>query len=182
MRALHLLLAIGAIALLSTPVRTQQPRPAAPREPAAAAANAPKLPAAGITAPARIQGNALTANNNKLPNAAVRLRDARNGGIVYEQRTDDLGQFSFQPVQPGIFVVELKGNFGAVLAASDLIPVGPGDTATTIVQLHDNPKGAALLGAHGKTALLAVLATAGSIGVLALAPTTDVSTETPKNP
>jgi len=179
MRALHLLLAIGAIALLSTPVRTQQPRPAA-RKPAAAAA--PKLPDAGVTGPATIQGNALTASSNKLPNAPVRLRDARKGGIVYEQRTDDLGQFSFQPVQPGIYVVELKGDFGAVRAASELVPVGPGDTATTIVQLHDDQTGTALLSAHKKTAILAVLATAGAIGVLAVAPTTDVSTETPKIP
>jgi hypothetical protein len=180
MRALHLLLAIGAIALLSTPVRTQQPRTAALREPAAA--SAPKLGDTAVTAPATIQGNALTANNNKLPNAAVRLRDARNGGIIYEQRTDDLGQFAFQPVRAGIYVVELKGNFGAVLAASELIPIGPGDTATTFVQLHDDPKGAALVSAHKKAALLAVLATAGAIGVLAVAPTTDVSTETPRIP
>jgi len=182
MRALHLLLAIGAIALLSTPVRTQQPRPAALREPAAGAANAAGRADAAVTGPAIIQGNALSATNTKLPNAPVRLRDARKGGIVYEQRTDDLGQFTFQPVQPGIYVVELKGDFGAVLAASDLVPVGPGDTATTIVQLHDDPKGSAFLSAHRKTALLAVLATAGSIGVLAVAPTTDVSTETPKIP
>jgi hypothetical protein len=182
MRALHLLLAIGAIALLSTPVRTQQPRPAALRQPTPPAANAPKLGDTAVAAPARIQGNALSATNTKLPNAPVRLRDARNGGIVYEQRTDDLGQFSFLPVKPGIYVVELKGDFGAVLAASDLIPVGPGDSATTIVQLHDRPDGAALLSTHKKTALLAVLATAGSIGVLAVAPTTDVSTETPKIP
>src|SRR6476659_1356508 len=125
MRALHLLLAIRAIALLSTPVRTQQPRPAALRAPAVAAADAPKLADAGVTAPAVIQGNALTATNGKLPNAPVRLRDARNGGIVFEQRTDDAGQFTFQPVRPGIYVAELKGDFGAVLAASDLIPVGP---------------------------------------------------------
>jgi hypothetical protein len=182
MRALHLLLAIGAIALLSTPVRTQQPRPAATQNRAALAPDAPQLADAGVTAPATIEGNALTAANGKLPHAAVRLRDARKGGIVYEQHTDDAGQFMFQPVQPGIYVVELKGDFGTVLAASDLIPVGPGDTATTIVQLREDPKASALLSAHKKTAIIAVLATAGAIGVLAVAPTTDVSTETPKIP
>jgi hypothetical protein len=127
-----------------------------------------------------IRGNALTATSAKLPNAPVRLRDTRNGGIVFEQRTDESGLFTFQPVQPGIYVVELKGDFGAVLAASDLIPVGPGDIATTVVQLHDKPNATGLLSSHKKSAILAVLATAGTVGVLAAAPTTDVSTETPK--
>jgi hypothetical protein len=181
MRALHLVLALGAIALLSTPVRTQQPRPAAARE-TGSAAERPRVANAGVTGPAVIRGNALTATNSKLANAPVRLRDARNGGIVFEQRTDESGLFTFQPVQPGIYVVELKGNFGAVLAASDLIPVGPGDTANTIVQLHDRPTAPGLLSGHRKSALLAVLASAGTVGVLAAAPTTDVSTETPKVP
>jgi hypothetical protein len=180
MRALHLVLALGAIILLSTPVRTQQPRPAAAQALTPDAAKAPRVAEAGVTAPATIQGNALAAANSRLANAPVRLRDARNGGIVYEQRTDESGQFTFKPVQPGIYVVELKGDFGAVLAASDLIPVGPGDTASTIVQLHENPKAAALLSSHRKAAILAVLASASTVGVLAAAPTTAVSTETPK--
>jgi hypothetical protein len=178
MRVLHLVLAFGAIAVLSTPVRTQQPRPVAARGPASA--DNARVADAGVTSPAVIRGNALTATSAKLPNAPVRLRDARNGGIVFEQRTDESGLFTFQPVQPGIYVVELKGNVGAVLAASDLIPVGPGDTATTVVQLHDRPNAAGLLSSHKKSAILAVLASAGTVGVLAAAPTTDVSTETPK--
>jgi hypothetical protein len=181
MRALHLVLAVGAIALLSTPVRTQQPRPVTMKEAAPGAGSPARMANAGVTAPAVIQGNALTATNTKLANAPVRLRDAREGGIVFEQRTDEAGLFTFQPVKPGIYVVELKGDFGAVLAASDLIPVGPGDRATTIVQLHDRPAAAGLM-SHTKSALLAVLASAGTVGVLATAPTTDVSSETPKIP
>src|SRR5262245_7387872 len=108
MRALHLVLAFGAITLLSTPVRTQQPTTAAPHEAAATAAKS-RVADAGGAAPAIIQGNALSAANTRLPNAPVRLRDARKGGIVYEQRTEESGQFTFQPVPPGIYVVELKG-------------------------------------------------------------------------
>src|SRR5438045_1089161 len=67
MRALNLLLAIGVIALLSTPVRSQQPGDA----PARAASGR-----SGI-APAIVRGNALTATSNPLPNAPIRVRDAR---------------------------------------------------------------------------------------------------------
>jgi hypothetical protein len=178
MRALHLVLAVGAIAVLSTPVRTQQPRPVAAMLPAPT--EKPRAADAAVTSPAVINGSALTANSNKLPNAPVRLRDARNGGILYEQRTDESGLFTFQPVQAGIYVVELKGEFGAVLAASDLVPVAAGDTATTVVQLHDRKNAAGLLSSHRKSAILAVLASAATVGVLAAAPTTDVSTEIPK--
>src|SRR5262245_22459367 len=180
MRALHLLLAAGVIALLSTPVRTQQPQPVTPREGAAPARSS--VADAGVTAPATIDGRALSTTNTGLANAPVRLRDVRTGGILYEQRADGSGLFTFQPVQPGIYVVELKGDFGAVLAASDLIQVGPGETASAIVQLHDRSKAAGLMASPKKSALLAVLAAAGGVGVLAAAPTTDVSTETPKIP
>jgi hypothetical protein len=180
MRALHLVLAFGAIAVLSTPVRTQQPRPVAAKAPAPPAGKKALVGDARATGPAVIHGSALTATRAKLPNASVRLRDARNGSIMFEQRTDEAGLFTFQPVPPGIYVAELKGEFGAVLAASHLIPVGSGDTATTVVQLHDRPDAAGLLSSHKKSAILAVLASAGTVGVLAAAPTTDVSTETLK--
>src|SRR5438045_1889179 len=102
MRALHLVLAVATVALLSTPVRTQ-PRPAAARQPLTAAEK-PRVGDAAVSGPAVIHGSALTASNTKLANAPVRLRDARNGGIVYDQRTDESGLFTFQPVQPGIYV------------------------------------------------------------------------------
>jgi hypothetical protein len=182
MRALHLLLAVGAVALLSTPVRTQQPRSAALRDAGPIAGKAPRVADAGVVAPAVIQGSALSATNTKLPNAPVQLRDAGKGGIVSEQHTDKSGQFTFHQVQPGMYVVELRGEFGAVLAASDLIAVGPGDTADTIVQLKERPPAAAALASHGTSSLLAVLASAGAVGVLATAPTTEVSTERPRVP
>jgi hypothetical protein len=182
MRALHLVLAIGAIVMLSTPVRTQQRRPAALK---AGGAEKPRAGETGVTsgtAPATISGNALTATNTKLPHAPVRLRDARKGGIVSEQRTDESGLFVFQPVLPGIYVVELKGDLGTVLAASDLVPVGAGESASTIVQLHDRTTPVGLTSAYQKSALLAVLSSAATVGVLTSAPTTDVSGETPKIP
>jgi hypothetical protein len=178
MRALHLILAAGVIALLSTPVRTQQPSAATVR---AAAAGAPTsvLPGTRSAAFATIQGNALNAFNAVLPNAAVRLRDAERGRIVFEQRTDKSGLFTFQPVAPGAYVVELKDERGVVLAASDLITIGAGETATTIVQLPMRAAGAGLLSSHRMSSILAVLSSAGAAGVLATSSTTDVSAETP---
>src|SRR5690348_14107581 len=91
MRALNLLLVLGAVAVLSTPVRTQQPTGRGTLTPFRSAARA----AGNRTGPALVQGNALTATSSPLPNALVRIRDARNGGIRMEQRTDKSGAFVF---------------------------------------------------------------------------------------
>src|SRR5262245_22905203 len=56
-----------------------------------------------------IQGNALTATNAALADAPVRLRDVRSGRIVASTRTDRSGLFSFRPVDPGSYIVELVG-------------------------------------------------------------------------
>ena len=47
-----------------------------------------------------IQGNALTSTNGQVPNATVRLRNARFGGIIDSQLTDHSGLFSFKSVDP----------------------------------------------------------------------------------
>jgi hypothetical protein len=180
MRALNLFLAIGVVGLISVPVRTQQgtavpirdSHPATPR----------LLAGTRGTVFATIRGNALSATNAVLPNVPVRLRDARQGHIVTQQRTDKSGLFTFEQIEPGSYVVELTGDRGAVLAASNLINIGANETASTIVQLPARVTTAGMLSSHGISSLLAVLSSASAAGVLATSSTVDVSEDRPRVP
>lgn len=183
MRALHLVLALGAVGLVSVPVRTQQPVAVAVRDTGAPRTTAPRvLAGTRLTVFATIQGNALTATNGSLADAPIRLRDARFGRIVSEQRTDRAGLFTFQPVEPGSYVVELLGERGSVLAASDLINIGASETASTIVQLPARVPGGGMLSSRGAASLIAVLSSASAAGVLATSSTVDVSEDRPRVP
>jgi hypothetical protein len=86
-----------------------------------------------------IQGNALTSTNAALTETTIRLRDARFGQIVGTQTTDQAGVFAFPRVDPGIYIVELIGlDQVSVLAASEVLNVGPGEAVSAVVKLPFN--------------------------------------------
>src|SRR5215510_2058536 len=74
------------------------------------AAVPPVLPGTRLAVFSTIQGNALDAANGALPNAPVRLRDARSGRVAAAQVTDTAGVFSFGPIDPGLYIIELLGK------------------------------------------------------------------------
>jgi hypothetical protein len=118
-----------------------------------------------------IQGNALSPTNGALPDAVVRLRDARYGHILDTQVTDKTGLFSFRALDPGTYVVELMGADQSVLAASQLLSVGAGDIASAVVKLPWRiPPLAGVLG-YSKASAFAVTSAAAASGVLATAVT-----------
>ena len=131
---------VYATSVLSGSVRAQAPQQAAAAGRAAARAaitrgNAPAvLPGTSESAFTTIQGNVLNSTSGALPNAVVRLRDARLGGIVDTQLTDRSGLFAFRAVDPGIYVVELTAN-EIVLAASQVLSVNAGEVISAIVRL-----------------------------------------------
>jgi len=128
--------------------------------------HAPLLPGSR-TAVGVIQGNALSVTNGPLPDAIVRLRDARTGRIVDAQLTDKAGLFKFPGIDPGSYIVELVSPDQTILTASDLLSINAGDTASTVVKvpLRTPP----LAGAFGRTApaILAVTTAAAAAGVVA---------------
>jgi hypothetical protein len=86
-----------------------------------------------------IQGNALTSTNGALTDATMRLRDARFGQIVETQLSDQAGVFTFPKVDPGIYIVEIVGlDQVSVLAASEVLTVGPGEAVSAVVKLPFN--------------------------------------------
>src|SRR5262249_11913145 len=107
-----------------------------------------------------IHGNVFDAANGPMINMTVRLRDARFGRIIDTQVTDKVGKFAFTPADPGSYIVEVMGDDRTVLAASDIIDVDAGDTATTIVRM---PRVAARAnGLTGRTAPAVAIAAAAA--------------------
>lgn len=115
-----------------------------------------------------IQGNALTSTNSALGDAIVRLRDARAGQIIGTQNTDQSGLFSFDTVDPGSYIVEIMGQDQyTVLAASQVLNVGPGEAVSAVVKLPFRiPPFAGILGNTTPSAA-AVTSQAASAGILA---------------
>ena len=155
----------------------QQPRGAAAAVPRSTFARAlpariapPKmLPGTRPNVFSAIQGNALTSTNGALTDATMRLRDARFGQIVETQRTDRAGLFTFPKVDPGIYIVEIIGlDQVSVLAASEVLTVGPGEAVSAVVKLPFNSQViAGPLGGRSTPSVNALTTQAASAGILA---------------
>jgi hypothetical protein len=166
------ILGFCGLALLATMSASAQQAGETPRATASVAAPvraaAPRLlPGTGDSAFATIKGNAIDSSSKKLSHFGVRLRDASFGRIVDKQVTDETGLFAFRPVDPGPYVVELLGIGDTVLAASDLLNVGPGEAVSVVVELPLDISPYASVAGHADPHAAAVMGAAGSSGVLA---------------
>jgi hypothetical protein len=119
--------------------------------------------------PITILGVALDSLDSPLPNAKLRLRNAQTGHVEALALSDRAGEFGFESLDPGSYVVELLDDRGAVLAASELVTVDVGETVVTLVKQVNRRTGVGIFG-FGNTAL-AVIGSAAAAGVLAVAAT-----------
>jgi hypothetical protein len=158
---------IAAVCLSATASAIAAQQPAPPAAGSHANAPVPRVPAApNPAALATIQGHARTGADAPLPEAPVRLRDARSGRIVAAQTIDASGQFAFR-VEPGSYVVELVGRDGrTVLAASRNVTVNAGDSATAVVRLPMQPPILSRLFGTSTLTAATVAAQAASAGIL----------------
>jgi len=152
----------------ATTLSAQSVRLAGPRVSSAAASPRVLPGTQAANAFGTIQGNALSSTNIAMPNALVRLRNARLGTIVDMQLTDKSGLFIFRSVEPGNYVAEMMAaDETKVLAASQLITVSAGSAVSAVVRLPFGlPPLAGLLGASAPSAS-AVTASAAASGVMA---------------
>ena len=175
-RIMYLTTAGWLVAATMHAAAQQQPHGAAAAVPRSTVARAmpariapPKLlPGTRPNVFSAIQGNALTPTNGALTEATMRLRDARFGQIVGTQLTDRAGVFTFPKVDPGIYIVEIIGlDQVSVLAASEVLTVGPGEAVSAVVKLPFNSQ--AIAGAMGSSApsVNALKTQAASAGILA---------------
>jgi hypothetical protein len=124
--------------------------------------------AAAVTTQTLTSGSLVrSATKGGLPDAVIRLRDARSGQIVDATRSDKSGAWAFHQIDPGSYVVELMGADQTVLDATEIIAVEAGDAVWTIVRLPFRmaPFGG-LLGQTAPSAFATMSAAAAS-GVLA---------------
>ncbi len=175
-RSLYIATTVGLLVVATIQVSAQQPGRVGPTAPRSTVARAtpgriatPRiLPGTRSNVFSAIQGNALTSTNGALANVSVRLRDARAGQIIETQVTDQSGLFGFPSVDPGSYIVEIMGQDQySVLAASQILNVGPGESVSAVVKLPFKiPPFAGILGNSAPSAA-AVTSQAASAGVLA---------------
>ena len=124
----------------------------------------------GVTVTARttaILGSAWTADNQPIPQAHIRLRNAITGQIASTAIADAGGRFEFVNVDGGSYFVELVNDGGKVRVVGHVFTIAPGETVATFVRL--GAKVPWFTGFFNNT-VAAVSSTAASEGITALAP------------
>lgn len=171
-RRLIAISALAALSAISVPAQEaaqpQTSRPAKLSRPARRGAVSPP-----VSALARVQGSALTAQSAGLPQAPVRLRDARYGRVVRTRLTDDHGFFAFPLIDPGSYVVELLDERQQILAASQLVSVNAADVASVVVREPLPVTALSREASHSDSHLASITSAAAASGILATRPPKD---------
>lgn len=94
-----------------------------------ALATAPDLASAQTATTGTVVGYLWTANNAAIVDAEVKLRDVSAGAIAATVRTTATGEFRFERVAPGRYVVEY------ILAIGRPFALAPGETVATFVRI-----------------------------------------------
>ena len=129
-------------------------------------------PAAGVTLGSRattIMGTAWAADNTPIRLAHLRLRNLVTGRVEATTISNDAGQFAFDNVEGGNYVVELLNEAGKVQVVGHAFTIAPGETVATFVRA--GTKVPWFNGFFGNS-VSAVSSTAASEGITAIAPVT----------
>jgi hypothetical protein len=164
---------VVALAVALTPLSVQS-QTAAPeqRTPASVVARGSAISAARPGGPSlrgtSVFGYLWAADSAPIPNGTLRLRNVVSGRVEATTASDVAGEFTFENLEGGTYVIEYVNEGGKVVAVGHVFSVGQGETVATFVRL-----GARLpwfSGLFGNTAAAAV-SSAASLGVTAVAPT-----------
>src|SRR5688572_28403098 len=128
----------------------------------------PALPGGAVGARSTsILGAAWKADNSPIPSARMRLRNVLSGRITATTTAYELGQFSFNDIDGGSYVIELVSENGRVLAIGHTFTVAPGETIATFVRLAAKAPWFSNFFGNAASGLATV---AASTGVTAVAP------------
>ena len=111
-----------------------------------------------------VVGYAWRADNSPYPQAHLRLRDVRTGRAIASTVADDRGQFTFDHVPPGAYMVELVDKTDRVLALGQLFGVSRDETVATFVRLATQSPWASNFFTN---AAASAIAAAASLGITA---------------
>lgn len=143
-----------------------RPAVSAPR-PAATATARPVLKGTAAARPSSIQGSAWQSDNGPVPRALLRLRNVITGSLQDTTVANDAGNFVFNTVPEGTYVIEMVTQSGKVVMVGQTFTVAPGETVATFVRL--GPKIPWFNGFFNNAASI-VSSSAASTGVTAIAP------------
>jgi len=115
-----------------------------------------------------ILGSAWNADNSPIAGASLRLRNVLTGKIDAVTKANETGQFTFETVERGTYVVELVNDSGHVRAVGNVFTIAPGETVATFVRLESKTSWAASL---FSSSAANVSAAAAAVGIAAIAPT-----------
>jgi hypothetical protein len=121
-----------------------------------------------ITRATAVLGSAWTADNAPIRQANIRLRNVVSGKVQALTVGNDAGQFAFDNVPGGSYVVELLNDAGRVEVVGHVFTIAPGETVATFVRT--GTKVPWFTGFFNNT-MSVVSSTAASAGVTAIAPT-----------
>lgn len=114
-----------------------------------------------------ILGSVWNDKNEGIPGALVRLRNLGSGRVEASVRADSKGQFTFEGLEGGNYVLEFVNDEGRVLALGHNFTVLPGETIATFIRLGARRPWFAGFFAN---AAASAVASAASLGVTAVAP------------
>jgi hypothetical protein len=161
----------AAIALSVAPVGAGGDDPRTDRR--STARNGTSRPGAVRTTPSlsarttSIVGSAWNTDNSRIKFANLRLRDVVGGKIEALTKANEVGEFTFENVPAGSYMVELVNDAGKVETVGHVFSIAPGETVATFVRLSAKVP---WYEAFFNNASGSVSATAASTGVRALAP------------
>jgi len=124
-----------------------------------------------------LAGRALSSALQALPNARVQIRDLKTGLVVNSTTSDATGEFSFENLKPGDYMVEIADASGHVQGMSAPFTLGAARSArVSVVSLSSGAvtagKGAGFsLFGLGPVSSVAVLGAAGAAAVAAVVTT-----------
>jgi hypothetical protein len=126
-----------------------------------------------------ILGAAWHSDNSPIKRANLRLRNVVSGKIESVARANEAGQFTFENIEGGSYVVELVTDSGHILTVGDVFTIAPGETVATFVRLGPKtPWGTAVFNAAGDIAstaategIAAIKSTAAAQGIVGITAT-----------
>lgn len=120
----------------------------------------------GGTRVTSILGAAWNVDNTPIKDATLRLRDVVTGKIEAVVKANDAGQFAFENVNGGSYVVELVAASGKIQTVGHVFTIAPGETVATFVRVGTKvPWGTAFF----NNTASAVSSSAASEGITAIA-------------
>jgi hypothetical protein len=114
-----------------------------------------------------IMVSAWNADDSPLKQAPLRLRDVVTGKAGATVKGDDAGQFAFENIEAGSYVIELLDESGRIRSVGHVFTIASGETVATFVRVETKVP---WVSAFFSNTASAVAASAASQGITALTP------------